>query len=60
MPVHDPEAAGAAIIGSPTTLPAEPAEERAWAVAGLHCAACAEQLRAELLAVPGVAQAEVG
>lgn len=58
MPVHDPQAAGAVIIGSAEA--SSPVQERAWAVAGLHCAACAGQLRERLLAVPGVEAAEVG
>lgn len=58
MPVHDPQAAGAVIIGSAEA--SAPAQERAWAVAGLHCAACAGQLRERLLALPGVQAAEVG
>ncbi len=50
----------------PSASPMPPAStapavvEQAWAVAGLHCAACAEQLRAELLQQPGVLQAQVG
>ncbi|MBN8504740.1 MAG: heavy metal translocating P-type ATPase [Burkholderiales bacterium] len=58
MPVHDSQAAGAVIIGS-AEAPSM-AQERAWAVAGLHCAACAGQLRERLMAVPGVQAAEVG
>lgn len=46
-----------AIIPSPSGADAE---ERVWAVAGLHCAACADTLRERLLAEPGVAQARVG
>jgi P-type Cu2+ transporter len=42
------------------TSPPPAAEERAWAVAGLHCAACADSLRERLLAEPGVEQAQVG
>lgn len=37
-----------------------PPETRAWAVAGLHCAACAEALGQQLAAVPGVRSARVG
>jgi len=36
------------------------AEERAWAVSGLHCAACADSLRESLLQQAGVEQARVG
>ncbi|MFN4116138.1 MAG: heavy metal translocating P-type ATPase, partial [Inhella sp.] len=42
------------------TSEASAAEERAWAVAGLHCAACADSLRERLLSEPGVEQAQVG
>jgi Cu2+-exporting ATPase len=36
------------------------AEERVWAVAGLHCAACADTLRERLLQQSGVEEARVG
>ena len=51
------------ILPTPSTqLAAAPAAvvERAWAVAGLHCAACAEQLRSELLGQTGVEKVQVG
>lgn len=41
-------------------IPSATTETRAWAVSGLHCAACAETLRQQLLALPGVRSARVG
>jgi Cu2+-exporting ATPase len=59
MPVQSDQAADTAAIRSHDNAPVLQ-EERAWAVAGLHCAACAEQLRTQLRRTPGVQDAQVG
>ncbi len=59
MPVCESQSVGETIIGTAGAA-ADSVAERAWAVSGLHCAACAEQLRDHLLKLAGVVDARVG